>query len=237
MRRLCLAALLAAACADGSRTVAHTELTLTDPADGAAAFSRDDLAVRAHASDNHLVKSVALVVGTRAARTCAFDPPVEDASCETTVAPADFAAQVQAGRLTVRAHAVNADGDETDRTADVVVTPLVVRFASPAPPGPVNVRGTSRLAFTVRAEVPARLVAVTYDDGLPLRQWDTEPYQDDVDWQAFVGVGPHALVATVTDANQRTAQARLDVVVACAADAECARGLHCCGGTCLGACP
>ncbi len=235
---LLLAAACALACSDSTRTTGHTELQLTNPPDGAQLFSGDGLLVRATADDNAGVKSLALLVGTRLAKSCPFAPSSTDlAVCATTVQPTDFAAQVQHGALTVWVRLVNGDGLSSVRSAEVVVSPLVVRFTAPA--NSAKLSGPSSLAVDVRAEVPVQLVTVTADDGrVPIHQWEpSAAYAGDVDWAADLEPGPHTLVATATDVQQRTATAKVDVVVLCEAAADCAAGQQCCRGACAATCP
>lgn len=222
-----------AACTDGTTLVNTGTLTLASPPDGFQLFSRDELHLLADASDSRGVKSLSLLLGERVVKTCPADPPAESLTCETSIAPADVAAQVKDGQLLVHARLVNGDDGETDRVANVVVDTLVVNFLEPG----AQVKGSAPLKLSAKSEVPVRSVVVTYDAGLPLRQWDGEPYEASFSWAALVGLGKHALVATVTDSAARTATARLEVDVLCAGDGDCDPGKTCCtAGDCAGAC-
>ncbi len=234
----CVLAAVVAACSGSTHTIGRTDLELVEPQEGAQVFSGDPLAIRATASDSQGVKTLSLAVGSVVAKTCAFDPTTTaDAECDVTKEPQDYAAQVHNHGLNVSATLVNGAGQKSSRSALVIVSPLVVRFVSPAPANPAKVSGTSTLSVDVRHEVLVDTVAVTFDGGAQLTQWTEEPYTRPIDWAAVVNPGAHTLTATATDAQGRTATAKLDVLVACGSDGDCEGGQRCCQGTCAAKCP
>ena len=192
----------ALACSDGVSALQTGSLELASPVDGFQLFSKDALTIKASAADTKLLQSVKLYAGDYLVKACAADPVAESIDCKAELTAADVAAQVKDGVLEVRAVSLDDDDGERSRTARVTVTSLAVNLIEPLGP---QAKGTGQLKVSVRGEVPATLVQVSYDDGWPLRQWTQEPYEAEIDWAALVGLCSHKLIATVVDSASRTA--------------------------------
>lgn len=228
-RALVLAlAATALACGGDTGTVRRLTVTFETPRDGETVFGADIATVRVKATGG--VRRITLAAGTVDIGGCEVAESETTLTCEKTFDPRNVAAQVVNGKLALRAEAFDSKDNGVDARIEIAVKPLAIRFA--APEAGALLRGTSALRLETRSEVPVVQVVVTADDGLPLRQFSSEPWEGDIDWAAFLGPGAHRLRAEATDTQARTDAAVVDVRVACGSDLDCESGRCCSSGEC-----
>ena len=215
-------------------------LTFTAPTDGAdlAPDAKGHVAVTVDAADPAGLGKVSLLLsGATASQTLLSSCDAKGAATLTCVGDADLT-QVHpdaAGIFTFTAIATDNAGVPTTVSIHAHLGHPTVAITQPAAAGTPPVAKVSGLVtLAAKASGPMPIAQVDFLlDTLPLATaasatagvWSPPPLS-----LAAHGTGAHKLVATATDLAGQQASASEDLVIACAADADCASGEVCCAG-------
>jgi hypothetical protein len=224
-------------CGDSTASVGRPKVTIASPANGDTAFSQKPVTFSVTVAARNILTSVELLAGSVSLKKCPGNG-TSALDCSADFTPTDVAAQIQNGNLVLTANALDQKGLTGTNEIGVSVKKIRVAFMQPLASGnpPIAiVSGRSPLELSVDSEVMVTQVQVTDGNGLPVHMFaaGNPPYRsNNEEWAVELGgVGNKVLKASVSDSENNTDSAQLNVQVQCQNDGECMAtqaALRCC---------